>query len=67
MIARTSYSTPQEVNLNKLLNKAIESVHGELKGLCISCVKYGTSTGQDGNCRAELECQSSAKTEQETG
>ena len=65
MMAGTGHSMRQEENLKTQLNEAVDSVDSELRGLCLSCVKYGTSTEKDGNCHAELECDFLAKTEHE--
>lgn len=47
--------TPLEENLEKLLCEAADKVNSKLTGLCLSCVKHGTSAEKDGNCHACLE------------
>ena len=61
MVGGTGCLTCQEVDFKDLLEQTVDYLDRKVKGLCHSCVKHGRYTQKEGNCRAELECQFSAK------
>ena len=59
VVGESELQTPASVAHVKvagLLREAVHDVGNRVTGLCLSCVRHGRYTEEDGNCHADLEC-----------